>query len=269
MDTVIIYDPETFREIITVVPREEGTRVKVTGQLDDEQNLNPLILIDGRVYNGSLKDLDVYDIKEVNVIKGDKSIDKYGDRGQNGVVDIILKEGASYGQVPMDTIITYDPVTYKETIEIVPVEEGSKVKVDGKEFILPVDPDEIVAKDTLIIYDPKTYTETTILRPQLDEDFEMTLRYKDEQVTLTSDHAEWTELTFSLRDGETQIIDYNGLAESRDHEAQFSLEIIKDDNQFTFRNNHGFDWVEMQTNCNKWIYSKTEITKSGVEINCF
>ena len=65
-----------------------------------------------------------------------------------------------------------------------------------------------------------------------------TNRYKDEQVTLTSDHAEWTELTFSLRDGETQIVDYNGLADSRDHEAQFSFEIVKSGNEFNFKNHH-------------------------------
>ena len=99
--------------------------------------------------------------------------------------------------------------------------------------------------------------------------FSIGLTYENDIITLKSKDAYWTELTFELTDGESQIIDFNGLAESRNHNSQFSFEILKDGNQFTYRNMHGFDWVEMQTNCKKWIYSKTEITKSGVEINCF
>ena len=123
--------------------------------------------------------------------------------------------------------------------------------------------------DTIIIFDPETFTEKIIMRPQLDADFSIKLTYEKEIVTLSSQDAYWTTLTFNLLDGESQVVDYNGLADSRNHKAQFSFEIVKDGNQFTFKNNHGFDWVEMQTNCKKWIYSYTEITKSDVEINCF
>ena len=97
-----------------------------------------------------------------------------------------------------------------------------------------------------------------------------TNRYKDEQVTLTSDHAEWTELTFSLRDGETQIVDYNGLADSRDHEAQFSFEIVKSGNEFNFKNHHGFDWVDLSGSCGSWESDEPQmmISEAGILVKC-
>ena len=222
-DTVIVYDPETYTETMTITPKEEGSEIKVEGS-SDNLDLDPTIFINGKEYKGSIEDIDVNTIKEVNVSKGDDAKQKYGVNGENGVVEIVLKDGVKFNQIEMDT---------------------------------------------LIIFDPDKYTEKMIIRPQLDEDFEITLRYKNEQVTLTSDHAAWTDLTFSLGDGESQIVDHNGMADHQNHETKFSFEIIKDGNQFTFRNNHGFKWVEMQTNCRKWIYSRTEIRKSEVEINCF
>ncbi len=54
----------------------------------------PLFVIDGKVVVEKLtKDLDPNDIATVNVLKGEKAITKYGKDGENGVVEIITKDG--------------------------------------------------------------------------------------------------------------------------------------------------------------------------------
>ena len=113
--------------------------------------------------------LNVDDVAYVKVIK-DHNIDKYAERGKNGVVEITLKEGRRLDSAPLDTVIVYNPVTFTETVKIVPIQERSLVKVNDNEM-----PIEIDKMDTLIIFDPETYTENMIIRPLLDKDFEITL----------------------------------------------------------------------------------------------
>ena len=56
----------------------------------DEQ---PLMIVDGKeVEGGSLEDINPDDIETVNVYKGDKAIEKYGDKAKNGVVVIKTKK---------------------------------------------------------------------------------------------------------------------------------------------------------------------------------
>lgn len=126
--------------------------------------------MNGTEFQGSLdKYINVDDVAYVKVIK-DHNIDKYGERGKNGVVEITLKEGRRLDSAPMDTVIVYNPVTFTETVKIVPIQERSLVKVNDNEM-----PIEIDKMDTLIIFDPETYTKNMIIRPLLDKDFEITL----------------------------------------------------------------------------------------------
>ena len=236
-DTVLIYDPETFTETVKVVPRKEGAMANKTFPVKE----GLIYLIDGVISTQ-----EEYDKLDKEKIISTRSFEKLNITDVDGTREL--------GKV-IEVITKHDPASKSNSsIHIHPSWWKNKIGAE---------------KDTIIIFDPETFREKTIIRPQLDVDFSIGLTYENDIITLKSKDAYWTELTFELTDGESQIIDFNGLAESRNHYSQFSFEILKDDNQFTFRNNHGFDWVEMQTNCNKWIYSKTEITKSGVEINCF
>jgi hypothetical protein len=55
----------------------------------------PLLVVDGILLQGSLetiaKQINPEDIKTVNVFKGEAAIKKYGDKAQNGVIEIITK----------------------------------------------------------------------------------------------------------------------------------------------------------------------------------
>lgn len=55
----------------------------------------PLIVLDGMIYNGDLADISPQDIDKVDVMKDASSAAIYGSRGSNGVILITTKRGAS------------------------------------------------------------------------------------------------------------------------------------------------------------------------------
>lgn len=52
----------------------------------------PLYVVDGTEYTGDVNALDPNTISEINVLKDQSAIDKYGTKGKNGVVEIVLKK---------------------------------------------------------------------------------------------------------------------------------------------------------------------------------
>ena len=58
-----------------------------------EDGEQPLMIVDGKeMEGGDLEDIDPETIESVNVYKGEKAIEKYGEKAKNGVVDIITKK---------------------------------------------------------------------------------------------------------------------------------------------------------------------------------
>lgn len=56
---------------------------------------NPLIVVDGAIYNGSLNDFATSDIQSVDVLKDASALAVYGSRAANGVIIISTKMGSS------------------------------------------------------------------------------------------------------------------------------------------------------------------------------
>lgn len=54
---------------------------------------DPLIILDGMIFGGSLNDINPYDIKSMDVLKDASSTAIYGSRGANGVIIITTKRG--------------------------------------------------------------------------------------------------------------------------------------------------------------------------------
>ena len=76
---------------------ESGSNVKIE---DDKIKINsdvkPLYIVDGKEFDKEKDgELKPDDIKKVQVLKGEKAIAKYGDKGKNGVIEIILKKEKS------------------------------------------------------------------------------------------------------------------------------------------------------------------------------
>lgn len=56
-----------------------------------------IIFINDKIFNGVFDNIPVKadDIQSINVLKGEKSIDKYGEQGKNGVIEITTKQGST------------------------------------------------------------------------------------------------------------------------------------------------------------------------------
>ncbi len=55
--------------------------------------VKPLIILEGKeVSEDSIKDLKPEDVESINVIKDQNAINKYGEKGKNGVIEIFLKK---------------------------------------------------------------------------------------------------------------------------------------------------------------------------------
>lgn len=66
---------------------------------NNDTTKQPLILVNGKKYNGDLNTIDPQTIATLNIYKNDEAIQKYGQEGANGVVDVTLKSD----NIPADT----------------------------------------------------------------------------------------------------------------------------------------------------------------------
>lgn len=85
---IIHKDGEVKNEIIDI--KTDGGKMKF--ELSDSEN-KPMILLDGKEISSEKMDkLDSDKFESIHVLKGDKAIQKYGDKAKNGVVEIITKK---------------------------------------------------------------------------------------------------------------------------------------------------------------------------------
>ncbi|MEY8869168.1 M56 family metallopeptidase [Meridianimaribacter flavus] len=81
-----------------VLTDEDGKDVEIIASENGNNsfaysNGNPLFILDGKeISRKELKDIDPKTIKEVEVLKGEKAVEKYGDKAKDGVVIIITKK---------------------------------------------------------------------------------------------------------------------------------------------------------------------------------
>lgn len=67
----------------------------IRGQNSISGSNDPLVVLDGIVYLGSIRDINPNDIATVDVLKDATSVSVYGSRAANGVIAITTKKGAS------------------------------------------------------------------------------------------------------------------------------------------------------------------------------
>ncbi len=93
-----------------------------------------LYVLDGKVitYSEAAK-IDPDDIQKITVLKGKNAVNKYGEKGKNGVVEIITKERKS------SAVVTFDSATVTAAPAIITFNKGATVSanpvyfIDGKE----------------------------------------------------------------------------------------------------------------------------------------
>ncbi len=70
-----------------------GTNIRIRSSLSINQSNSPLIVVNNVPFEGSMKDIDPNDIKEISVLKGLNASILYGSEGRNGVILIQTKSG--------------------------------------------------------------------------------------------------------------------------------------------------------------------------------
>jgi TonB-linked SusC/RagA family outer membrane protein len=73
----------------------ESGSISIRGQTSLSASDEPLIVVDGIIYNGSLTDIDVNDIDKIDILKDASAAAVYGARSANGVIIITTKKGES------------------------------------------------------------------------------------------------------------------------------------------------------------------------------
>lgn len=127
-DSILIKDAQKENLIIPPPPPPLNLRNPI-----NPDGTRPLIIVDGKEHTGDLNKLEPSDISSVDVLKDKSATDKYGTKGQHGVIEITLKKNTNL------IIKSGDP---KPTII-----------VDGKEY----------AKDLNTI-DPNTIESVNVLK---------------------------------------------------------------------------------------------------------
>lgn len=79
-----------------------GGQIRIRGNRSITGNNNPLIVVDGMVYGGSVNDLNPENISTVDILKDASATAIYGSRGANGVIIVTTKRGTST-QKPVTT----------------------------------------------------------------------------------------------------------------------------------------------------------------------
>jgi len=80
-----------------VVTYQNGNKEVLPAKGAESYSEKPLYVVNGMKFENGLPELDPKKIAEVNVLKGNQAGSKYGDKGRNGVVEIITNE-EGFGQ---------------------------------------------------------------------------------------------------------------------------------------------------------------------------
>lgn len=128
---------------VTIISKSEEVKLK------DRKN-PPLYLLDGKEIDAAeMKDLDANSIKEINVLKGENAINKYGEKGKNGVIEIKTKtkdqQSASKEKVIIKANNKTSPIYYVNG-KAVTNEDFNKIAPDKIESITVLKGDNAIKK---------------------------------------------------------------------------------------------------------------------------
>ena len=87
---IIIKESDNESDMDIDIISEEGDGIFFVGTDGDEK---PIFIIDGKESTEeNMKKLAPSDIESINVIKGEKALEEYGEKGKNGVIQITTKK---------------------------------------------------------------------------------------------------------------------------------------------------------------------------------
>lgn len=90
---------------------EGNTNIQIRGRSSIEANSDPLIVVDGIPFNGSLSEINQNDIASLEVLKDASSAAIYGSRGSNGVILITTRRGGTSPSISYETYFGVQEIT--------------------------------------------------------------------------------------------------------------------------------------------------------------
>ena len=108
-------------------------QIRIRGQRSLSASNDPLIVLDGIPFMGSLTDISTSDIKSMDILKDAASTAIYGSRGANGVIRITTYKGVE-GQAPKVSFNTY--ATFKKPVKypMMPREKYIQMRKMGGQY---------------------------------------------------------------------------------------------------------------------------------------
>lgn len=134
---------------------------------------NPLVVIDGAIFNGSLGDIPSDDIESFTVLKDASAAAVYGSRSANGVVLIQTKRGRSKdGKPNFNVNLSYGISNELKRLEVYDAESYLQRLLDTREAkSLEADPEKI--RNYLELIEQQNYDATPDHRPTQGNPYEM------------------------------------------------------------------------------------------------
>ncbi len=89
-DAINKYGAKGKNGVVEIITKKENNNIGIhsEGRVPD-----PICYIDGKeITYSKLKKIDPDTIDRINIVKGENAINKYGDKGKNGVIEIYLKK---------------------------------------------------------------------------------------------------------------------------------------------------------------------------------
>ena len=113
----------------------------IRGRNSISASTDPLLMLDGMPYNGSISDISPQDVASIEVLKDASSVAIYGSRGSNGVILITTKKGKE-GK----TTVKYDGFYSVQTVVNFPqIMDGREYLNYKNNWTVFDDPDEALA----------------------------------------------------------------------------------------------------------------------------
>lgn len=150
---------------------QNSTRVKVNE--DDIDGNNPLIVVDGAIFNGDLSDIPSDDIESFTVLKDASAAAVYGSRSANGVVLIQTKRGRSNdGKPTFNVNLSYGISNEMKRLKVYDAPGYLQRMLDIRSLNgMEADPNKIPYY--LEVEEKKNYEATADHRPTLKDPYDM------------------------------------------------------------------------------------------------
>lgn len=110
---------------------------KIRLKTSNSNQPEPLYVVDEKIQESStIESINPNDIESVNVFKGEKAIEKYGEAGENGVVEITLKASKKEAKDVPKTSLTYTADQFKEIRDIYYILKDAGLKEESKAKVI-------------------------------------------------------------------------------------------------------------------------------------